>query len=118
MLTTSLFKQRDSSSSADTRTKISSIAKDLIKGFGFTLNPFDNSFGITMNKVLFSRERPNLSKTTLYLVTTSHSNIVTLLLRLTKLLNILLNPHPFGIGYLTFCLLDVEVFSNFIKLLL
>jgi hypothetical protein len=54
MLIASFFKQRDSSSSVDAGTKISPIAKDLIEGFGFAFNPFDNSFRITSNKILFS----------------------------------------------------------------
>jgi hypothetical protein len=102
MLTASFFKQIDSSSSADTGTKISHVAKDLNKGFSFAFNPLDISFRITTNKVLFSREHANLSKTTLQLVASLHSNVVALHLRLTKLLNILLNPQTFGIEYLTF----------------
>jgi hypothetical protein len=79
MLTASFFKRRDNSSSVDAGTKISPIAKDLIKIFGFAFNLLDNSVRITTNKVLFSRERANLSKTTLQLVTTLHSNVVAFL---------------------------------------
>jgi hypothetical protein len=46
-----------------------------------------------MNKVLFSRECANLSKSTLQLVATLHSNVVAFLLSMTKLLNILLNSN-------------------------
>jgi hypothetical protein len=33
-------------------TKIPSVTKNLFKGFGFTVNPLDNSVGVTADEVL------------------------------------------------------------------
>jgi hypothetical protein len=62
MLATSFFKERDDPSSAGEGTKVSSIAKDFIKSFGFATDLSDNPVRITTNKVLLCRECANFSK--------------------------------------------------------
>jgi hypothetical protein len=36
----------------DEGTKIPSVTKDLFKGFDFTINPLDNSIGVTVDEIL------------------------------------------------------------------
>jgi hypothetical protein len=62
MVTTNLLQNCCNPSSASEGTNITTITKDLFKGFGFFTYPIKDSLGVTSNELFFGRIRTHLGK--------------------------------------------------------
>jgi hypothetical protein len=52
MITANLFQNGHDPTSTSKSTKIPSVTKNLLEGFGLAVNPLDNSIGVTIDEFL------------------------------------------------------------------